>query len=159
MEPTRCEARTPLTAAEICALESLPEPVGFELDLIAGCELQAAHRGVHMSLGQTDALGTNWWLTWPNGDRVFQQLTFCPVTRGTGVDEERCGLPLGHEGVHGFDNDGRCLRSSVHAGPGPPSGAGRVVRIVGRTMVRTDPPGSPERTVGPICTSGWAQSQ
>lgn len=102
MTPMRCPAQTALTSAELRALEALPDPVN-ELDLVLRCELQAEHRGEHMSLGQTDNRGHNWWLSWPAGDRLLQALPTCPATIGEDVHEEPCTLPMGHDGVHDYE--------------------------------------------------------
>ena len=104
MKPSRCSARTALSAAEVRALEALPEPVAHELQLVLQCELESDHRGEHMSLGQTSGPnGANWWLSWPVGDRQLQPLPPCPSSAATEDGPDPCTLPMGHDGAHDYE--------------------------------------------------------
>lgn len=102
-KPTRCEARSALTDAEIRALESLPEPVAHELQPVLQCELQREHSGEHVSLGQSGGDGSNWWLSWPTGVRALQPLPICPASAVEDGEDDPCTLPMGHDGAHDFE--------------------------------------------------------
>ncbi|MGH3325305.1 MAG: hypothetical protein ACRDOV_12920 [Streptomyces sp.] len=108
-----CPARVLYLEAEIAELEAIVDGA-FEVAAALWCSLEAEHAGLHHAFAQglraTDELpARNLWTRWQEEDeygpaRETLVLPPCKVKflEGT-LEEQCCGLPIGHEGRHGFE--------------------------------------------------------
>jgi hypothetical protein len=108
-----CPAQVLFLDSEIADLERI-EDGAFEVEPALWCSLESGHSGLHHAFTQglksTDRLpARNLWTRWPDLDeygelRETLVLPSCPARFLPGtVETEGCGLPVGHDGRHGFE--------------------------------------------------------
>lgn len=104
-----CPARVLFTDRELVEQEAVLDGA-FEVEPALWCALEAGHAGLHHALAQgLRAPGCELWTRWPDGDEYGPQRATLPLPSCQAVflpgtdEEERCLLPCGHPGRHGFE--------------------------------------------------------
>ncbi|WP_434599447.1 hypothetical protein [Streptomyces sp. A5-4] len=108
-----CPARVLFLDSELAELHRI-EGGGFEVESALYCSLRTGHAGLHHAYtqgirGTGEVPPQNLWTRWSSTDeygplRETLILPRCPASFLEGaIAAECCGLPLDHEGRHGFE--------------------------------------------------------